>query len=115
MFRAIYRRFDVLSVVQHTCAIFLPQLLMKGIRFDASVQNVTIITDGVELKNQEQGLIPKLLGDERRFKQVLTNLLKNAFKFTSTGKISIKVWYEASKKLSVAVTDTGIGIDLSEM
>ena len=41
--------------------------------------------------------------------------MKNALKFTIKGKISIKVWYDASKKLSVAVTDTGIGIELSEM
>ena len=34
-------------------------------------------------------IIPKLIGDEGRFKQVLVNLIKNATKFTNQGLIEI--------------------------
>ena len=55
--------------------------------------------------------MPKILGDERRFKQVLINLVKNALKFTITGSITIKACYEnLSKSLVVHVVDTGTGI-----
>ena len=53
---------------------------------------------------------PVLLGDKRRFQQVLTNLIKNAFKFTSSGSISVNIKYDVHNKLQVEVKDTGIGI-----
>lgn len=61
---------------------------------------------------------PKLknpfLGDPFRIRQILTNLLGNAFKFTEKGAITIKATAlnSTSKKaeLKIDVTDTGIGI-----
>ncbi|MDE6747621.1 MAG: PocR ligand-binding domain-containing protein [Lachnospiraceae bacterium] len=56
----------------------------------------------------------KLLGDNIRIKQVLLNLANNAAKFTSRGKITLKVNYEKIAddeiELYVSVEDTGIGI-----
>ena len=57
-------------------------------------------------------MIPMLIGDERRFKQVLINLVKNAIKFTNTGSISIKASYDRTlRQLIVHIKDTGTGID----
>ena len=44
--------------------------------------------------------------DRIRLKQVLTNLLNNAIKFTEKGEVSLKVY----KDLTFEISDTGIGI-----
>ena len=55
--------------------------------------------------------MPILIGDERRFKQVLINLVKNALKFTFEGSIEVTVRYNKAKKVLIAqVADTGCGI-----
>ncbi|MFN0291546.1 response regulator [Pedobacter helvus] len=49
--------------------------------------------------------------DKMRLSQILKNLLSNAFKFTSQGKVSLAIGYhEKDDMLSFAVSDTGIGI-----
>lgn len=56
----------------------------------------------------------KVIGDELRIVQVLNNLLSNASKFTSVGKIAVEVVKTAQMnqraELFFLVTDTGIGI-----
>jgi two-component system, sensor histidine kinase and response regulator len=60
-----------------------------------------------------------LRGDALRFRQVLTNLIGNAFKFTDTGEVLVKAEIAADESkeipagevlLRVSVSDTGIGI-----
>ena len=52
-----------------------------------------------------------MIGDERRLKQVLINLVKNALKFTTQGEIKIMINYRRQEKLLVVhVQDTGAGI-----
>lgn len=54
--------------------------------------------------------VPIIQADEEKIKQVITNLVSNALKFTPEGgAISIAV-QEDSDKLTVGVSDTGIGI-----
>jgi signal transduction histidine kinase/CheY-like chemotaxis protein len=55
-----------------------------------------------------------LKGDPNRLRQVLTNLVGNAIKFTSTGEVVVRVRRDTSVQsgvgLHVSVIDTGIGI-----
>lgn len=59
--------------------------------------------------------IPIILMDEDRIKQLLTNLLDNAFKFTKEGgHVKLKVWSE-NEELIIIVKDDGIGIPKDEL
>ncbi|NDP60236.1 MAG: response regulator [Oxalobacteraceae bacterium] len=55
-----------------------------------------------------------LLGDPGRLRQVLTNLIGNAIKFTAQGEITVQVTLDAASagtvRLVFAVSDQGIGI-----
>lgn len=55
--------------------------------------------------------IPDILGDKRKIRQVLLNLLSNSIKFTpENGTIKIAVQQDANKNVAMTVSDTGIGI-----
>ncbi|OGV45666.1 MAG: histidine kinase, partial [Legionellales bacterium RIFCSPHIGHO2_12_FULL_42_9] len=63
--------------------------------------------------------VPKmLLGDPIRIKQILTNLVNNAIKFTDNGHVLVTttILEECSKNytVAIAVSDTGIGIPLED-
>lgn len=55
-----------------------------------------------------------LFGDPLRLRQILTNLVNNAIKFTHTGSIVIRIMIEGENEseaqLRISVTDTGIGM-----
>jgi two-component system, sensor histidine kinase and response regulator len=78
----------------------------------------TVIQKHVELVTHALPTVPdRLVGDALRFRQVLTNLVGNAFKFTHEGEVLLKVEPMPVKdespdqvQLLVTVSDTGIGI-----
>jgi signal transduction histidine kinase/CheY-like chemotaxis protein len=71
---------------------------------------------GVELVCITAPEIPRLMkGDPNRLRQVLSNLIGNAVKFTAAGEIVVRATLEeiaadGCAKLRFAVSDTGIGI-----
>ncbi len=65
---------------------------------------------------------PKMLhGDEIRIKQIITNILTNAVKYTEEGSVSFSIDFEQIPEnkecifLDVSVKDTGIGIKKEDM
>jgi signal transduction histidine kinase/FixJ family two-component response regulator len=73
---------------------------------------------GLEFSYHIEPEVPtELRGDSMRLKQVISNLLDNAFKFTSEGKVSLNVSLSKdypdrkdSVMLLFVISDTGIGI-----
>ena len=70
---------------------------------------------GIALKfNIDNTLPTKLIGDEIRIKQCVTNILSNAVKYTEEGSVTLNVSYkkidDESISLRFQVIDTGIGI-----
>ncbi len=50
------------------------------------------------------------VGDAKRLKQILKNLLANAIKFTEQGEVVLRLERRPGDKLAFVVSDTGIGI-----
>jgi signal transduction histidine kinase len=91
--------FDLRATIRELIALFRVGSQQKGLILQSRIDN----------------RIPShIIGDSVRLRQVLSNLIGNAVKFTSTGSISITLDYEGFQgsqiKLRFAVIDTGIGI-----
>ncbi|NIM14490.1 MAG: response regulator [Candidatus Aminicenantes bacterium] len=77
-------------------SLFGLQFQQKGIAFDIEV---------------DPEAPERIYGDKWRIRQVLINLLSNAFKFTEKGKVRLEVRYnKIDDRLRFGVKDTGIGI-----
>ena len=100
----------------------------KKLKLESAVFNVkTAVDDSVDFISEQlkaknldievkvdERINYKVSGDQLRFTQILINLLTNAVKFTSEGKIGVSVsqlsLIENTATLSIEVRDTGIGI-----
>lgn len=63
----------------------------------------------------EEGVPRRVVGDDKRLRQVLVNLVGNAIKFTSEGEIAVQVapllQEGQAPRIRFEVSDTGIGMD----
>jgi signal transduction histidine kinase/BarA-like signal transduction histidine kinase len=89
------------QVLQHTLRSFAAEAKAKGLQID-----LTIASDVPE----------EVMADPVRLRQILTNLIGNAIKFTEHGRIDIQLQRDAASTPSQAVLkfsiqDTGIGFD----
>jgi len=92
----------------------LSNLVYEAVR----TQSVTAHKKGLEvIVSLAPDMPSRIVGDPTRIRQVLSNLVGNAVKFTEHGDISVDVSIEdlaaASVVLRFAVRDTGIGIPAS--
>ncbi len=55
-----------------------------------------------------------VLGDAVRLRQVLTNLVSNALKFTSAGSVTLSITGAGENRVRFEVRDTGVGFDAEQ-
>jgi PAS domain S-box-containing protein len=89
--------------------------LRKGIQEMARILGVRARQKGLELSIDIPDDVPDaLLGDPSRLRQILSNLVDNAIKFTQRGSVALKIEKESQSDgdvcLHFSVTDSGIGI-----
>ncbi|WP_348707759.1 ATP-binding protein [uncultured Pseudoalteromonas sp.] len=91
--------FDVVSV----CSDLITSMAVQGQK-----KGIEILFDAHAITKRT------VMGDSHRLKQILNNLLSNAFKFTHKGHVSLtikeKLHSDSTLCLSFVVEDTGIGI-----
>lgn len=94
------RRFPLRNMIDYVVASHRGRITEKGLDFFVTVS---------------PGVPEYVVGDELRIVQILNNLLSNAQKFTSVGKITLEVIKTAqtgdTMELFFLVSDTGIGIE----
>jgi signal transduction histidine kinase/CheY-like chemotaxis protein len=96
-----------------------------GFNLRSAIEDVAILMaprvkeKGLELMVRFRPGVPEeLIGDPGRIRQVITNLVGNAIKFTEQGYVLIDVdssLVEGSACLRVSVTDTGIGVESDKL
>jgi len=95
---------------------------VEGVDVTAIVETVTLaMTPSAEAKNirlerVKTGAAPSIVvGDAGRLRQVMTNLVSNAIKFTpKDGAVTITIERDASD-LDIAVRDTGVGLAAEDL
>jgi len=75
----------------------------------AKAQRPLVQQKGVEIKIDIETPSPHARADERRLRQVITNIISNAVKFTEKGSIEISARRDA-ERVVISVKDTGPGI-----
>jgi signal transduction histidine kinase len=91
------RPFDIRALVASVAALHAPPARARGLAFRVSIA---------------PSLPPWLVGDARRLRQVLSNLVGNAVKFTARGGIDVRASPgEGGRGLRLVVRDTGQGLD----
>jgi signal transduction histidine kinase/CheY-like chemotaxis protein len=91
--------FDLAETINETLDLLEPEARDRGL---ALVRDVSA------------DIPPQLIGDAVRLRQILTNLVGNAIKFTNTGSVSVVVTggpvIASRAEIRIEVSDTGIGI-----
>lgn len=76
-------------------------------------QQATLQKSTIKLEAAQDGVLPEtLIGDKLRLKQVMVNLVKNAFKFGKGKDVKISASYDYNYELLIVhVSDAGLGFD----
>ncbi len=88
--------FHLADVVRETAALWRPKAEEKGVAL------------AIEIPEEAERLV---YGDVVRVRQILTNLVSNALKFTSEGGVRLSVEDAVDDRVRFTVTDTGVGFE----
>ena len=103
-FELIPAHYDIASLIHDTVQLNMMRYESKPIEFKLEI---------------DEKIPVLLLGDELRIKQILNNLLSNAFKYTNEGVISLSISSEPKDDKSVIIvfriSDTGQGMTAEQV
>jgi signal transduction histidine kinase len=98
------------------------ELIEELIDLPKAIADLIVLVEGkaktadIRLVARQDGDVPLLRGDLRKVKQIVLNLVTNAIKFSPDGgRVEIVCRASPRDGLSVAVIDTGIGIDQNDI
>lgn len=96
-----HQDFDLLELCHETCGLFYGQALHKNVRLTVNVEDASAQW---HVHGAESGL-----------RQVLSNLINNAIKFTDQGNVDVRISDsgaadQVTRNVRIAVKDSGIGI-----
>jgi len=95
---------DLEDLCRSTLELFAPQAGAKDLTLDFRMGSVS------------SALVPALMIDPDRVRQILLNLIGNAVKFTVTGGVKVvAAWDPRTQRLGVSVADTGAGIPADKL
>ena len=111
---------DISKIEAGKLEIVSNEYALPSLIYDTITQNIIRIGEKpikFEL-NISEDLPSCLYGDENRIKQILNNILTNAFKYTMEGKVELSITCEYEGEdvwMILKVWDTGIGIKKDDM
>jgi signal transduction histidine kinase len=76
--------------------------------------SATALSKSIKLSCVVKAAVPPIQADSLRLRQVLTNLVSNALKFTSSGSVTIEL-LPLGKMIRLSVIDTGEGMDANDL
>lgn len=88
----------------------LPEIIedvAKNIQTVYKQKNIDLII------NVDEKFQKRIVGDPFRLKQILTNIIGNAYKFTEEGHIRVAAYTNEDQTFTISIQDTGIGIEKS--
>ncbi|MDQ6528958.1 ATP-binding protein [Flavobacterium sp. LHD-85] len=86
----------------------LPEIIEDVAR---NIQTVYKQKDIDLIINVDDQFQKRIVGDPFRLKQILTNIIGNAYKFTEEGHIRIAAYANDEQFFTISIQDTGIGIE----
>jgi signal transduction histidine kinase/CheY-like chemotaxis protein len=86
----------------------LPEIIEDVAR---NIQTVYKQKDIDLIINVDEQFQKRIVGDPFRLKQILTNIIGNAYKFTEEGYIRIAAYVNDDQFFTISIQDTGIGIE----
>ena len=99
--------YDIASLISDTAQLNVMRIGGKPIEFELSI---------------DENIPAYFIGDELRIKQILNNILSNAFKYTDQGTVTLSVSAESNEdkdkdlyKLIFTISDTGLGMTKDEI
>ena len=91
--------FDPAAVLDDTARLIAPEIAAKRLELRLAIDPAARRT---------------IVGDAQAFRQVATNLIGNALKFTEAGSIGVELGVGEAGTLVLVVSDSGVGIDPAE-